>query len=70
MPKPLSVGAPPATEALKLATALFSIVKAKLRIFPSEGDILQVKEVSLNHRVATQELSQMRARGFEFVFEK
>jgi hypothetical protein len=66
------VGAPPATEALKLATALFSIVKAKLRIFffPSEGDVLQVKEVSLNHRVATQELSQMRARGFEFVFEK
>ena len=36
-------------DALNLATALFSTVKAKLATFPSEGDWVHVNEVSLCH---------------------
>jgi hypothetical protein len=59
-----------ANEELNCDTALLSTVNAKLRMLPSEGDWLQVNEVSLSHRVMTNALSPMRARGFEFVLEK
>ena len=38
-----------ANEELNCPTALFSTVNAKLRMLPSEGDWVQVNEVSLSH---------------------
>ena len=48
LPTPLWAGKN-GKDALNFATALFSKVKAKLTIFPSEGNWMHVNEVSLCH---------------------
>ena len=57
-------------EALNAVMALFSIVRAKSRMLPSDGACVQATAVSLLHLVAAQMLMLKRALGCESAFEK